>query len=83
MGVSKIAIITGGASGIGLAVAKSVAAKGYKVIVLSRNQVSHEFAQKELNSEASYVQLDVKDYDGLRKAFQDIWADHGRIDFGQ
>ncbi len=47
---NKLALITGGSSGIGLALAKGIAAQGGDVAILARHQDSLDAAKKEIDS---------------------------------
>lgn len=53
--------ITGGASGIGLAIARAAAAAGHRVAVADRDRVALEAAREALPEEALFSQLDVTD----------------------
>ena len=47
---NKIALVTGGSSGIGLAAAKELIIEGAKVIITGRNQNALESATKEIGA---------------------------------
>ena len=70
----KIAIITGGTSGIGLATAKKMAAQGAIVYAAARKERSFE----EANIKYHYV--DVTNPESCKQLFDDIIADQGKID---
>jgi len=55
----KVAVITGGSSGIGLATAKLFQQAGAKVAISGRNQKSLDDAAKELGPKAITVRSDV------------------------
>src|ERR1700683_4438822 len=55
----KVAIVTGGNSGIGLATAKRFAAEGAKVVVTGRRQRELDAAVKEIGGDAIAVRGDV------------------------
>ena len=57
----QIALITGANQGIGLQIAKDLAAHGFVVLVGSRNPERGEAAAKSINGEAHALQLDVTD----------------------
>ena len=76
----KIAVVTGGTTGIGLATARLFAAEGAKVIVTGRNPETLAAARKELSSTAEVVQADAADPGQVRKLVEDIGRKHGRID---
>jgi NAD(P)-dependent dehydrogenase (short-subunit alcohol dehydrogenase family) len=61
-------IITGGASGIGLATAKRVAALGGRVVILDMNEEKGEAAAKDLGG--VFVKTDVSDEEQVQKAVE-------------
>ena len=74
----RVAVITGGASGIGLASARAFAKAGARVVVLDR-EVAAE-TSRELGVDAFAVQADVSDEASLEAAFADVAARAGRVD---
>ena len=76
----KIAVVTGGTTGIGLATARLFAAEGAKVIVTGRNADTLAAARKELSGIAEVVQSDAGDPSQVRKLFEDIGRKYARID---
>ena len=56
---NKVAVITGGSSGIGLATAREFIANGAKVVISGRNRQALEEAVSELGSDCFAVQGDV------------------------
>ena len=76
----KVAVITGGTTGIGLATARLFAAEGAKVIVTGRNPETVAAARKELSRVAEVVQSDASDSEQVGRLFADIGLAHGRID---
>ncbi|WP_139999305.1 SDR family NAD(P)-dependent oxidoreductase [Paenibacillus paridis] len=65
----KVALITGGNSGIGLATAKQFVAEGAKVVITGRNQETLNRAVEEIGAEFSYaVQADTTDPASMEKA---------------
>ncbi|HEX4312060.1 MAG TPA: SDR family oxidoreductase [Acidobacteriaceae bacterium] len=72
----KTAIITGGASGIGLAIARAFAAHGARVFILDRNDDGAAAAAKEINAEGGKAEArgcDVSEAKSVRKAFESIF----------
>jgi len=65
-------VITGGASGIGLALARSVAHQGGKVILMGRNQDKLSRAATELGEAAQTHVLDVTDEHSVAERFADL-----------
>lgn len=78
----KVAWITGGGSGIGLAGAKALAEAGARVVISGRTARTNESALAELRriGEAEATLLDVSDQQAVVSTAQDIEKRHGRID---
>lgn len=77
----KVALITGGNSGIGLAAAKLFVAEGAKVVITGRNPVSLQAALMELGAEqARAVQGDVADPSSAVKAVNTAVEAFGKLD---
>lgn len=75
----KVIVITGGARGLGLAMAKSLAAKGASLALLDMNKEALEEACTALPSARYYV-CDVASETMVDNTFQQIVQDYGRID---
>ena len=78
----KVAFITGGASGMGLAMARSFSAAGMKVAIVDIEQtaldrVKAEFAKT--NAEVITLKVDVTDRDAMEKAAQQTEAAFGKV----
>lgn len=77
----KIALITGGSSGIGFAMARKFVDEGAKVIISGRNEDKLRKCQNELGSDAvKSLVLDVTNVDSLPNKVKDAVALYGRID---
>lgn len=76
----KIALITGGTSGLGLATARRFVAEGAKVIVTGRRAAELDAAVAELGASATGVQGDVAVLADLDRLYATIRAVHGRLD---
>ena len=78
----KVAWITGGGSGIGLAGALELAKAGARVVISGRTQRTNEsgLAQLKTVGDADAIQLDVSDKGAVTRAAADIEKRHGRID---
>ena len=78
----KVAWITGGGSGIGLAGALELAKAGARVVISGRTQRTNEsgLAQLKTVGEAEAIQLEVSDKNAVTRAAADIEKRHGRID---
>ena len=69
--MNEVAIITGGTSGIGLATARLLREKGYKV---------YEFSRRPHADTPDHLSVDVTDESAVRNAVAAVFAKEGRID---
>ena len=69
---SKKAVIIGGSSGIGLAVAQSLVRNGATVVLASRSKEKLAEAQKTLDMNAEVYQLDVTKEEEVRRFFDEV-----------
>jgi NAD(P)-dependent dehydrogenase (short-subunit alcohol dehydrogenase family) len=76
----KIAVITGGNSGIGLAAAKRFVAEGADVFITGRRQEELNRAVEAIGAGVTAVQGDVSNLDDLDRLFETVRAKRGRID---
>jgi NAD(P)-dependent dehydrogenase (short-subunit alcohol dehydrogenase family) len=75
-----VALITGANQGIGLQIAKELAAKGFTVLLGSRNIDRGEAAAKEVGPNAVALQLDVTDFASISAAAERVRKEFGRLD---
>src|SRR5262245_12963187 len=75
-----VALVTGANKGIGLQIAKDLAARGFTVLIGSRNLEHGEAAAKSVGAQARALQLDVTSPDSISAAVTRIRADLGRLD---
>lgn len=64
---NKIAMITGGDSGIGYAIAEEFIKNGCKVIICGRNKQKLEMCQKKLGQNSKYVILDIRNIKKIKE----------------
>ncbi|MGY2290528.1 SDR family NAD(P)-dependent oxidoreductase [Pseudomonas sp. SDO528_S397] len=76
----KIAVITGGNSGIGLATAIRFAAEGAQVVIVGRRQEELDKALRLIGYGAVAIQGDISNQGDLERIFTHIKAEKGRID---
>jgi 3alpha(or 20beta)-hydroxysteroid dehydrogenase len=76
----KVALITGGARGIGAATARLLVAEGAQVVIADRLDDEGAGVAKELGDAATYVHLDVREYDEWQAAVATATATFGKLD---
>ena len=77
---NKVAVITGGNSGIGLAIAKEFTNQNANVVIFGRNQETLDQAVSEISNGTLAVQGDVRNSQDLDKLFQLVKDKYGKID---
>lgn len=76
----QIAIVTGGGSGIGRAVALAFAAAGARVVVLDVQEAAVNQVADEIGISGQAVVADVRDAEAIEKAFAEVARRYGHID---
>lgn len=76
----KVALITGGASGIGRATAEVFVAEGARVVIADRDGASAARTAQEIGEGASAVAMDVSNAAAVEAGVGETLARHGRID---
>jgi NAD(P)-dependent dehydrogenase (short-subunit alcohol dehydrogenase family) len=76
----KVAVVTGGTTGIGLASAKRFAAEGARVFITGRRQAELDKAVAAIGGNASGIQADSAKMADLDRPCSQVKADAGRID---
>ncbi len=71
---NKVAIVTGGARGIGLSISQNLAKSGAKVFALGRSE------NIDVGEEITYVQCDVSNLEDVQEVFKAIQKEAGSID---
>jgi NAD(P)-dependent dehydrogenase (short-subunit alcohol dehydrogenase family) len=76
----KIAVVTGGTTGIGLATAKRFAAEGAQVFVTGRRQAELDAAVAGIGPKAIGVRADSANLSDLNRLYERVKTEAGRID---
>jgi len=76
----KVAVITGGNSGIGLATAQRFADEGAHVFITGRRQAELDAAVRQIGKQATGVQGDVSSLADLDRLYATVKREKGRID---
>jgi NAD(P)-dependent dehydrogenase (short-subunit alcohol dehydrogenase family) len=76
--VGRVAVVTGGGSGIGLAAARRLSSEGAKVVVADVDQAAGKDAAAEVDG--LFVHADVSDVDDVTGLFREADEAFGRID---
>jgi NAD(P)-dependent dehydrogenase (short-subunit alcohol dehydrogenase family) len=77
---NKIALVTGGNSGIGLATAQLYKEQGAKVIITASSAETYAKAQQELGTQFDIVQTNVSKLSELDRLYSHIKTKYGKID---
>ena len=78
---NRVAIITGGAQGFGLAISKRIIQSGGKVVIWDIDENAVETALKEINSnDLSFKKVDVTNFEAIEKALLETENELGKID---
>jgi len=78
---NRVAIVTGGAQGFGLAISERFIQSGAKVIIWDIDKEAAETAIKKINSKNCIYQIvDVTNFEEIKKNLNDIESNHGKID---
>jgi NAD(P)-dependent dehydrogenase (short-subunit alcohol dehydrogenase family) len=76
----KVAVVTGGSTGIGFAIAKRFVAEGATVYITGRRQAELEEAARAIGGSVLAAQVDSARLDQVQGLFDRIKAEHGRLD---
>jgi NAD(P)-dependent dehydrogenase (short-subunit alcohol dehydrogenase family) len=76
----KIAVVTGGASGIGLAIVTAFAREGARVVIADIDHEGAERAATACGGEVEAMRVDISDVDSVRSLAAALRAGYGRLD---
>ena len=76
----KVAVVTGGTTGIGLAIAKEFVAQGATVVVTGRQQERLDRAVEEIGPRSFGAKADASSLTEMDALLKDVKARHGRLD---
>ena len=77
---SKVAVVTGGTSGIGLATAKRLQEEGARLAIVGRNVQTLQEAVQSMGNDVLAVQADVAVLSDIDRLYQTVAQELGRID---
>lgn len=77
---AKIAIVTGGASGIGLAIAEKFAQNNIYTIIIGRDKNKLQAVEKTIGENGKTIQFDLTQLKEIPVLIKKIQQEHGRID---
>jgi NAD(P)-dependent dehydrogenase (short-subunit alcohol dehydrogenase family) len=77
---TKVAIVTGGGSGIGLAIAEKFTQSQILTIIIGRDMKKLESARQKLGEFCHFIRFDLTDLEGIPQLVNDIIEKFGRID---
>jgi NAD(P)-dependent dehydrogenase (short-subunit alcohol dehydrogenase family) len=78
--MARIAIVTGGGSGIGAAFSRALGARGDTVVVADIDGAAAERTAGEIGANATAAKVDVREPDAVQALVDDTVAAHGRLD---
>src|SRR4051794_24898089 len=76
----KVAVISGGSTGVGRAVGAQLAENGAEVVLLARRADRLEAAAREMTGSVLTIPTDVSSGDSVRAAFAQVEERFGRVD---
>ena len=78
---NRVAIVTGGAQGFGLAITKRFIESGAKVVIWDIDEGEAKKALEKVNSEnLTYQIVDVSNYEAINSKLSEVEKSHGKID---
>jgi NAD(P)-dependent dehydrogenase (short-subunit alcohol dehydrogenase family) len=76
----KVAIVTGGASGIGKALGRALSRSGATVTLIDKDEEALLAAVKELGNAVEGKTADVTDFESVKRVVDDVFETYGRLD---
>ena len=76
----KVAIVTGGCSGLGLATAKEFTQNGIQTIIVGRDEEKLKVAKEQLGENCFYKSCDLTDLSSIPPLVENIISEFGQID---
>ena len=77
---SKTILLTGGASGIGAAIARLAVERNHRVHIADINLAGAQSLARSIGSQASATELDVRSPEAWTRVLDETWASFGRVD---
>ncbi|MEU4349839.1 SDR family oxidoreductase [Streptomyces sp. NPDC023838] len=78
--VEKVAVVTGGASGVGLGIAQEFVANGARVVITDLHQEALDEAVAAIGPNCSGIVADVTKLADMEAAYRQVKESHGRLD---
>jgi NAD(P)-dependent dehydrogenase (short-subunit alcohol dehydrogenase family) len=76
----KVAVVSGGSTGVGRAVAKLLAENGAQVVIMARRADRLEAAARDMDGTVLTIPTDISSGDSVRAAFAEVEKRFGRVD---
>ena len=78
--MSKVVVITGANSGIGLAAAKLYESNGYFVVLGCRDEKKGLSTEKEIGKRSKFLKIDMTDYESINNFYDNLKAEFDKVD---
>src|SRR5689334_16984334 len=77
---SKVCLVTGGSSGLGLAAAQAFAREGAQVVIVARNPAKLSAACAQVDGDVTAIQADLSGREGIAHVAKELAARVDRLD---